>query len=90
MNGEQCSTCRFWLVEKDQNQSVHESFGWCRRNPPTIVDHMARQAIPPVGFGGNNPDPEDIATVVNVHHSGLFPATFGNAWCGEYTAQGRR
>ena len=80
---EQCSGCRFWLIderEKDLDEELPAwRFGWCRRHPPVIVDHMARQAIPPVGFGGHNFDPENIAPVRNVH-----PATFGTQWCGEH------
>jgi hypothetical protein len=87
MSREQCSRCLFWRVEQGKGDLREESFGWCRRNPPSIVDQMARQAIPPVGFGGNNCDPEDVADVVNVQRSGLFPATFANAWCGEFKEQ---
>ncbi len=83
---EQYHRCRFWLIDRKEGDSVDaaENFGWCRRYPPAIVDHMARQAIPPVGFGGHNFDPETIATVTNVHNAGLFPATYATAWCGEY------
>jgi hypothetical protein len=52
--------------------------------PPVIVDHMARMAIPVVGFGGNVVDPEDVATVTSVHNATLRPATFYTDWCGEF------
>jgi hypothetical protein len=87
MTSEQCSRCRFWLLERaDPEDNRDESFGWCRRFPPVVVDHMARQAIPTVGFGGHNFDPENIATVMNVHNAGLFPASYADEWCGEYAA----
>lgn len=85
----QCSNCRFWKNERHANESDQDvvdgnSFGWCRRYPKQFVDQMARQSIPAVGFGGNNFDPEDVATVTNVYNSVLYPASHGTEWCGEF------
>lgn len=64
-----------------------ESFGWCRRNPPSLLDHMARMVIPPLGNTADNYDPEDVATVGRVHSASMFPATYGTEWCGQYQAE---
>lgn len=61
-----------------------ESFGWCRRNPPSLLDHMARMTIPPLGNREDNYDPEDVATVGRVQCASMFPATYGTEWCGQY------
>lgn len=83
---DQCASCQFWEREKPgtPNELNYESHGWCRRKPPVIVDHMARMAIRSPGFGGNVIDPEDVANCSTVSKASLFPATFGNEWCGEF------
>ena len=81
-----CHSCRFWLVEHDagEHENGSESFGWCRRYPPIVLDHMARMTIPPLGNREDNYDPEDVATVGRVQSARIFPATYGTEWCGEY------
>lgn len=82
-----CSECRFWRQDPDaqiEGERRDESFGWCRRNPPLVLDHMARMTIPHLGNSKDNYDPENVATAVNVHNATIFPATYGTGWCGEY------
>jgi hypothetical protein len=84
---EQCNRCRFWLAVPDEVGDCPEDgpgFGWCRRNPPTLSDHMASMIIDRPRFGGHNYDPESVATVGNVHNSSLFPATWQTTWCGQF------
>ena len=83
---ERCFTCRFWLAQPEfgEHADGSESFGWCRRYPPTVLDHMARMTIPPLGNREDNYDPEDVATVARVHNATISPATYGIGWCGEY------
>lgn len=83
---ERCRTCRFWLLNKgeDADEKVSAGFGWCRRRPPQIIDHMARIAIRTPGFGGHVIDPEDVASCSTIHETSFFPATFGTEWCGEF------
>lgn len=86
---EVCGTCRFWFIElasKDDILEEETGFGWCRRHPPKIIDHMARMAIQQPGFGGNVVDREDVASAAVVDYATMFPATFGGSWCGEYQA----
>lgn len=93
--GESCMSCRFWKIdhERDDEGRRHPepadvSFGWCRRFPPRVLDHMASMTIPHLGNGKHNYDPEDVATVSNVESATIFPATYGSTdWCGEYAAR---
>lgn len=91
-DAERCRICRFWKLdlstgEEDPGEEMDAGFGWCRRRPPSIIDHMARMAIRQPGFGGNVIDPEDVASAVHIDHATLFPATFGLNWCGEFSPQ---
>jgi hypothetical protein len=45
---------------------------------------MPRMTIPHLGNSKSNYDPEDVADVMNVHSATLFPAVFGDEWCGEF------
>ncbi|MFS0737532.1 hypothetical protein ABC347_10825 [Sphingomonas sp. 1P06PA] len=86
MTTERCALCRFWLpVEEGVDRTADDAgHGWCRREPPKIVDHMARMAIPQPGFGGHVFDPEDVADAGTVHNACLWPATFYTEWCGQF------
>jgi hypothetical protein len=83
---EACHTCRFWLADRapNSNEAEDETFGWCRRHPPKIIDHMARIAIRTPGFGGNVVDPEDVASSSTVSNASMFPATYATEWCGRF------
>lgn len=86
---ERCRICRFWQLdlapnEKDKGEEWDAGFGWCRRDPPRINEHMARMVIDHPRFGGKNYDPEDVASASHVHDATLFPATFGTNWCGRF------
>lgn len=88
---ERCRICRFWLLdlkpnEQDPGEDIDAGFGWCRRRPPAIIDHMARMAIHQPGFGGHVYDREDVASAMHIDDATLFPATFGTNWCGEFEA----
>lgn len=86
---ERCRICRFWRLdlkanEKDPGEDSDAGFGWCRRRPPKIIDHMARMAIRQPGFGGHVYDREDVASAAHVDDATMFPATFGTNWCGDF------
>ena len=86
---ERCRTCRFWRLdlkvnETDLGEEIDAGFGWCRHDPPQIIDHMARMVIQQPGFGGIRYDPEDVASAMHVEPASLFPATFGTNWCGRF------
>ncbi len=81
---EQCGSCRFWLAVLEKEPADDgPGWGWCRRHPPVVSDHMARLAIPGPTFG-NQVDPDDVATIDNVADASLFPATWRGKWCGEF------
>lgn len=87
---EECSGCRFWLgVGETFSDGEPNGWGWCRRNPPQISDHMAEMVIPRPRFGGDleTYDPDRVATVENVADASLFPATFYDRWCGRWEAR---
>lgn len=88
MIAETCAGCRFWLAVSDASDCPVDgaAFGWCRREPPKIIDRMARIAIRTPGFGGNVVDPEDVAGASTVHSTSLHPATYRTHWCGRYQA----
>lgn len=100
MADETCRTCRYWraydgsqIGEEEFNTvpavvngkllDVYE-YGQCRRNPPVISDHMASIAIQRPRFGGNEPDPENVATATAVEQSCLWPVTYFTEWCGHH------
>ena len=90
---ERCRICRFWQLdlginEVDPGEDVTAGFGWCRREPPKIIDRMARIAIATPTFGGHVVDPEDVASAIPVSAASLFPATFGTEWCGRFAQMG--
>ena len=88
LNPEQCNRCRYWHAEPDAKSDCPvdgPGWGWCRREPPRVSDHMAAVTIGFPPFGKQH-DPEEIATVVNVADASLFPATFLDNWCGRFEA----
>ena len=85
-NKEQCNRCRFWLAEPDEASDCKidgPGWGWCRREPPRVSDHLARIAIGYPSFD-RQAAPEEFATVVCVADASLFPATFLDKWCGRF------
>jgi hypothetical protein len=89
---ERCGNCRFWLAQPMKGSDCPidgPGWGWCRRLPPTVSDHLAMVSIHLPRFG-QLIDPEDVAGVIEVAEATLFPATFNDRWCGEYrSTEGR-
>jgi hypothetical protein len=83
---EACHACRFWQIDPHEEiaDGGEMNHGWCRREPPQIIEHMARMAIQQPGFGGINIDREDVANAGQVHRATLYPATFATEWCGRF------
>lgn len=91
MSAERCRICRFWQLDLaigavDPGEETDAGFGWCRREPPKIINHMARMAIHQPGFGGHVIDADQVANVHAGSNATLFPATFGTNWCGRFEA----
>ncbi len=80
---DQCNQCRFWREEMDHRDpnDVNWGYGWCRRNPPTIVESVAVHMLPPLRYG-QQVDP-DLDTVDLISAS-KFPSTFATEWCGKF------
>ncbi|HEX2594783.1 MAG TPA: hypothetical protein VHL34_24985 [Rhizomicrobium sp.] len=83
--GQFCGVCRHW---QDAERSADETlgWGWCRRYPPRVSDHVASMVIERPKFGGRNYDPEDVVTVSAVSDASIFPATWHDEFCGEFAA----
>ncbi|UAK25845.1 hypothetical protein [Sphingomonas nostoxanthinifaciens] len=88
---ERCDNCRYWLAGRGMADQVKangdSAFGWCRRNPPRIVEHVASMSIRGPAFG-NQIESNDAADVFAVSDATLFPAIFGTSWCGEWRGSG--
>lgn len=86
MSAENCNRCRFWKFAEDGGEDEDDQpygWGWCRRYPPTISDHMAAISVGTPRFGQQY-DPDELASPINVHQSCLSPSTFSSDWCGEF------
>ena len=87
-NKEQCNRCRFWFAQPDATSDCPidgPGWGWCRREPPRVSDHLAQVSIGLPSFGRSY-DPDDLAGIVNVADASVFPATFLDNWCGRFEA----
>ena len=65
MKKNECAYCKFFT---DQN-SPYAGDGWCRRNPPVIVNAFVD-------------DHSDAPTAV--HLATYFPGVASSDWCGEF------
>lgn len=85
---EHCGDCRFWLPVPLKGDCVVEGpcFGWYRRYPPKLSDHLASVTIARPGFMQNITHEE--ATIVDaVWDATLFPSSYRHEWCGEFSAE---
>lgn len=82
---EMCNGCRFWLpdLESGSDNDKPHVIGLCRRYPPRVSEHMAAIAIGLPRFGQQF-DPDDLASSWALYDSCLLPATYFDAWCGEF------
>lgn len=80
---EQCNACRFWSEEMEHRDpsDVNWGFGWCRRNPPRIIETIVPSFFPQPSYGQQvDPDFDAVAAV----NASKWPSTFATDWCGEY------
>lgn len=83
--GQFCGVCRHWQ-EAERSADDTNGWGWCRRFPPQLSERMSSMLIPSLGNRADNYDPDDVATVQAVADSSLFPATWYDKFCGEFSA----
>lgn len=68
---ESCASCRFWRRLPDQDAIEGDALGYCRKNPPVIVDKAL--------------DKDFKFDLTLITSATLFPMTWEAVWCGEYT-----
>lgn len=68
-----CSTCNAFLANKAQNPPTSQPRqGWCRANPPGLMETMQPHALQP-------------GQMVRVHQ-GVWPPTAADQWCRAWEA----
>jgi len=85
---EQCNRCRFWKFvtsgDADEDDQPY-GWGWCRRYPPKVSDHMASITIGTPDFRQQYCR-DEMANEIAVSSACLLPATFSRDWCGEFAS----
>lgn len=88
MSAPQCSGCHFWKLDETTVDPLDSDwgFGFCRRNPPALVDSMIAAEIVPPRYG----NPSDLARPEpsSAYAASLWPATFATEWCGAFERAG--
>lgn len=88
-----CATCRFWQPDQDAKADSNErsvtptdnnvGFGFCRRNPPRLVDRLVELNVEPPRYG-NQIDADEGFNATATFDSTSFPGTFFSEWCGQH------
>lgn len=92
-----CGNCLFFNVEYGSEKRHPDSFGVCRRYPPTVSDHAlitkARSSL----YFDDDPEKEtyeENSAILNEMFKFMqdspslscFPSVCSHDWCGEYTS----
>lgn len=86
---EQCSRCRFWLIDETTNGGEIEveeggiAFGFCRRNAPVVIGELAALCVPRTTWG-RDPDREEELWSTQINRASTQPVTESADWCGEF------
>jgi len=71
---EQCSTCRFWLLDVRDAQPAYpeHGIGQCRRRAPRIISALVDRTLIPTPMAGK------------LSAASQFPIIDSGDWCGEF------
>ena len=89
---DQCSRCRFWLLDKSthgQGGLVEEgdiAFGRCRRNAPVVAGALAALGVPRTAWGRDADMEDEDLSSTQIYRASPQPVTESGDWCGEYVA----
>lgn len=91
LKAEGCGTCRFWHPSRPDSDPpkdgakvpVSDGFGYCRRNPPRIIETLVAMNVETPRFG-QHVDADDAFSDTRVFDSTSFPSTWATNWCGEF------
>lgn len=92
---EACATCRFWQPGFDHFFAAIEAaksgkpqgelhFGFCRRKPPKIIEHLVQLVAEPATVESGPKEMEEIFNSGGHFDATAFPGTFYTEWCGEF------
>lgn len=80
---ESCGSCRFWRLDEAREDPNDPGCGpgWCRRDPPVLIQQMAVMLLPRLEYG-QQVDPElDTNDLVSASQ---HPGTWSTDWCGRF------
>ncbi|SFS12382.1 hypothetical protein [Sphingomonas jatrophae] len=81
-----CQRCRFWSVDPATADPNDDSwaFGDCRREPPRLIDSVARAVMPRPDY---NEQVEMHMGTIPLAQASCWPVTHTADWCGRFEFQ---
>ena len=86
---EQCSRCRFWLIDQTTNGGEDHiedgaiAFGFCRGNAPVVIGELAALCVPRTAWG-RDPDRDEELRSTQIYRASTQPVTESADWCGKF------